>query len=130
MLSDWLAAARDRSRFVPWLCQFTKEPLDSDIQTAYFQDVSSTAEHTLIETFNMLRTGDFTSGLSATRAPTLVIAGLHDPVLPPDFVRKEVVERIPGARLALLDCGHEIPLEKPLETAALIQAFLAGLSIR
>ena len=64
--------------------------------------------------------------LSATRARTLAICGLHDPVLPPEFVRKEIVERIPAARLALLDCGHEITLEKPLETAALLQAFVAG----
>jgi pimeloyl-ACP methyl ester carboxylesterase len=38
-----------------------------------------------------------------------------------------MVDQIPGARLAFLDCGHEIPLEKPLEFAAVIEAFIAGL---
>jgi non-heme chloroperoxidase len=128
MLNDWLAAARDRSRFEAWLRQFVKEPLAPEIVDAYFEDLSSTAEHSLRETFNMCRTGEFRGSLSAARAATLAISGLHDPVLPPQLVRQEVVKRIPGARLALVDCGHEIPLERPLETAGLIEAFLAGLS--
>ena len=128
MLNDWLAAARDRSRFEGWLRQFVKEPLASKIVDAYFEDLSSTAEYSLRETFNMCRTGEFTGSLSATRAATLAISGLHDPMLPPQLVRDEVVNPIPGARLALVDCGHEIPLERPLETASLIEAFVAGLS--
>ena len=128
MLNDWLAASADRSRFEAWLRQFVKEPLGPEIVDAYFEDLSSTAERSLRETFNMCRTGEFTGSLSATRAATLVISGLHDPVLPPELVREEVVTRIPGARLALVDCGHEIPLERPLETAGLIGAFVAGLS--
>ena len=127
MLNDWLAAARDKSYFEAWLGRFTRNPLAPEILDAYFADLSSTPEHTLRETFNMCRTGEFVNALSATRAATLVVCGVHDPVLPPQLVRKEIIERIPFARLALLDCGHEIPLEKPLEMAALIEAFLAGL---
>ncbi|MBV9085576.1 MAG: alpha/beta hydrolase [Acidobacteriaceae bacterium] len=127
ILIDWLKAARDRSYFNAWLRQFIRHPLAPEIVDAYFEDVSSTAEHTLRETFNMCRTGEFASALSATRAPTLGICGIYDPVLSPELMRKEVVDRIPGARMALLDCGHEIPLEKPLETAALIEAFVAAL---
>jgi pimeloyl-ACP methyl ester carboxylesterase len=128
ILNDWLTAARDRSFFEAWLRQFVKEPLATEIVDAYFEDLSSTAEHGLRETFNMCRTGEFTGSLSATRAATLVICGLHDQVLPPVLVRDEIANRIPGARLALIDCGHEIPLERPLENAGLIEAFLAGLS--
>jgi pimeloyl-ACP methyl ester carboxylesterase len=64
--------------------------------------------------------------LEATRAATLVVGGLHDPMLAPDFLRQEVVQKIPGARLALVDSGHEIPIELPGELAALIEAFMAG----
>jgi pimeloyl-ACP methyl ester carboxylesterase len=66
-------------------------------------------------------------GLPTTSAATLVIGGRHDPMLSPDTLRQAIVGPIPRARLALLDCGHEIPLEKPQETAALLEAFLAGL---
>ena len=44
----------------------------------------------------------------------------------PDYLRREVVAKIPGARLELLDCGHNVPLEKPAETAALIREFVAS----
>ena len=127
ILNDWLRAARDRSYFETWLLQFIRHPLPSEVVDAYFEDVLSTAEHSLRETFNMCRTGEFVEALSATRAPTLCVCGMHDPVLTPQLVRKEVTNRIPGARMALLDCGHEIPLEKPLETAAIIEAFLSAL---
>jgi pimeloyl-ACP methyl ester carboxylesterase len=40
------------------------------------------------------------------------------------------VSHIKGARMVILDCGHEIPLERPRELAALIEAFLAGLGER
>jgi hypothetical protein len=48
-------------------------------------------------------------------------------MLPPDVLRQAIVGQIAGARLATLESGHEIPLEQPRETAALIEAFLAGL---
>jgi hypothetical protein len=42
------------------------------------------------------------------------------------MLRSAVVAPLAGARLALIDCGHEIPMEAPAELAALIEAFLAG----
>ena len=35
---------------------------------------------------------------------------------------------IAGARLVALPCGHEIPQELPEQTAALLEAFLSGVS--
>jgi hypothetical protein len=45
----------------------------------------------------------------------------------PAALRAAVVAPLARARLALIDCGHEIPLEAPRELAAVIEAFLAGL---
>jgi pimeloyl-ACP methyl ester carboxylesterase len=70
---------------------------------------------------------DFAPAIGSTRAPTLVIAGNQDPIFSPEFLRQEVVARIVGSRLARVDCGHEIPIERPAQAAALIEAFLAGL---
>ena len=69
----------------------------------------------------------FLDRLDATTARTLVVAGAHDPMLPLENVREHIVRPIPAARLALLDCGHEIPLELPRETGTLIEAFVSGL---
>jgi pimeloyl-ACP methyl ester carboxylesterase len=48
-------------------------------------------------------------------------------MLSPGFLRQEIVARIPRARLVQVDCGHEIPVERPAQAAALIEAFLAAL---
>jgi hypothetical protein len=48
-------------------------------------------------------------------------------MFPPDALRAAVVAPLAGARLALVDCGHEVPIEAPRELAALTEAFIAGL---
>jgi len=124
----WLKSVQQRELFEPLARQWTKEPLSPELFEAYFRSVSTTPQFSLNATLDMCtRAGTFTDKLQATRAPTLVIGGQHDPLLPLDFLRQAIVQPIPGARLASLDCGHEIPLEKPQETAALFEAFLAGL---
>jgi 3-oxoadipate enol-lactonase len=70
---------------------------------------------------------DFAASVPSIAAPTLVIAGSRDELFSPELLREALVNQIPGARLAMVDCGHEIPLERPREFAALIEAFLAGL---
>jgi pimeloyl-ACP methyl ester carboxylesterase len=127
MLESWLTYAGDREKFEPWMRQFTGEPLPGEIIDAYFNDVSRASELAKRETFRMCCRDDFSDAVGSTAAPTLVIAGNQDPMLSPEFLRQEVVARIPGARLACADCGHEIPLERPAMAAALIEAFLAGL---
>jgi pimeloyl-ACP methyl ester carboxylesterase len=128
--AQWLQVARERriETFTPWVHQFTKEALAAPVLSAYFESVTSTAELSLGATLDMCRQqGQFIDRLSATRARTLVIGGLADPILPPGVLREAVVAPIPGARLVALDCGHEIPLEQPQAMAMLLEAFLAGL---
>jgi non-heme chloroperoxidase len=124
----WLQSVHQRELFAPLARQWCKEPLRSELFESYFTSVSMTPQYSLNATLDMCtRAGTFTDKLQATRAPTLVIGGQYDPLLPLDFLRQAIVQAIPGARLAVVDCGHEIPLEKPQETAALFEAFLAGL---
>jgi pimeloyl-ACP methyl ester carboxylesterase len=56
------------------------------------------------------------------------IGGSHDPLLTPATLRDAVVTPIARARFAVLDCGHEIPVEQPQILAALLEGFLAGMS--
>ena|SRR5438132_661553 len=67
------------------------------------------------------------ASLPSITAPTLVIAELRDELFTPALLRGALVGQIAGARLSVVDRGHEIPLERPRELAALIEAFLAGL---
>jgi pimeloyl-ACP methyl ester carboxylesterase len=75
---------------------------------------------------NMFCNTSFADRVKAISVPTLVIGGAADPFVPPDYLRKELVERIPQARLVVLPCGHHVPMEMPAETAALVTTFLAA----
>jgi pimeloyl-ACP methyl ester carboxylesterase len=70
---------------------------------------------------------DFADELGSLDVPTLVVVGGRDEFMPVQLLRDEIASKINGARMVILDCGHEIPLERPRELASLIEAFLAGI---
>ena len=78
----------------------------------------------------MLTRESFVDRLESVPVPTLVVGGVHDPILTPAVLRDSVVAPLAKARLALLDCNHEIPIEKPLELAGLIEASSPGFPMR
>jgi 3-oxoadipate enol-lactonase len=67
---------------------------------------------------------DWLDRLPAVRCPALVIAGARDAGAPPEMARA-IAERIPGARLEVLDdASHLSVVETPAAFAALADAFL------
>jgi 3-oxoadipate enol-lactonase len=56
-------------------------------------------------------------------APTLVLAGKHDPATPPE-ANEYISKRIPSARLALLDAAHLSNIEQPEAYTDAVLAFL------
>jgi pimeloyl-ACP methyl ester carboxylesterase len=78
------------------------------------------------QAFDAWTHGGFADRLHSIKCPTLVVA-TDDPFLPPAFLQQAVVSPIAKARLAVLPGpGHYVQVERPRETAALVQAFLAG----
>jgi poly(3-hydroxyalkanoate) depolymerase len=58
------------------------------------------------------------------KQPTLILAGRDDPIVPP--VNARVMARLmPNARLEILDDGHLFFVTQPIESAAIIEEFLA-----
>ncbi len=57
------------------------------------------------------------------KAPTLMITATHDQIVPPNY-SQELAGMIPGASSMELDSGHLLFLEKPLDLATSILAFL------
>lgn len=79
------------------------------------------------ENFDAWTAGGFAERLARITAPTLVVA-TDDPFLPPDFLKQTTVAPIKRARLSVLPGpGHYPQVESPRETAAVLQAFVAGL---
>ncbi|MFJ7158620.1 alpha/beta fold hydrolase [Streptomyces sp. NPDC101118] len=68
---------------------------------------------------------DVRADLARVKVPALVVSPTGDLLTTPVHSR-ELAEGIPGARLAVLDCGHAIAAERPTEWAALIREFLDG----
>jgi pimeloyl-ACP methyl ester carboxylesterase len=127
--TQWLQMARspDSKLFTEALRPFIKEPLSAELVERYFYDMSHAAHAAQEGTLDMMQNGSFLDRLPSTRAATLVMAGAHDALMSVEVLREGIVALIPGARMAVLDCGHEIPLEQPQVAAALVEAFLAGL---
>jgi 3-oxoadipate enol-lactonase len=67
---------------------------------------------------------DAVPDLARIRCPTLVLAGRHDRLRPPDYV-KGIAAQIPGAELRQLDSGHIMPLQAPEALAAAMTDFYA-----
>jgi pimeloyl-ACP methyl ester carboxylesterase len=90
------------------------------------KDAANTSAAALEGIFDAWTAGGFADKLSAITAPTLVVA-TDDAFLPPAFLRDAVVKPIRRARLAYLPGpGHYPQVERPVELAALLSAFLAG----
>ncbi len=69
---------------------------------------------------------DQTAALGRIAAPTLVVAGAHDPVVPPALA-VEVQQRLPGASLMVLaSAAHLANIEQPERFSAAVLDHLAG----
>lgn len=128
VVDDWIARVRTRKTYYDFESQFTKMRLGENELDECYSAVQSTPEYSLRETLRMCGEEGFEDRLAEAHVPTVVIAGMHDPLMTPDYLRREIVQRVPGARMALLDCGHNLPLEMPIAVAAVIEAFVAGLA--
>jgi len=101
--------------------------LPAETISAMIRDASQTIPAAVREGFDAWSRGAGAENLKNICAPTLVIS-TDDGTLPRDFLLSAVVGKIKNARLAYLPGpGHFAHIERPRETAALIEAFLAGL---
>jgi pimeloyl-ACP methyl ester carboxylesterase len=67
----------------------------------------------------------FPDVIRGVRAPTLIVWGRYDTWIPPRDAQRFAAD-IRGARVVLVETGHMPQEERPAETAALIEEFLAA----
>ncbi|HZI15680.1 MAG TPA: alpha/beta hydrolase [Myxococcus sp.] len=119
------AGSREKQQIILGLA--TKQ-LKPEALEALLKDAAGVSAPSIENVFDAWTKGGFADKLTNIQAPTLVVA-TDDPFLPPAFLQQAVVGLIKNARLAYLPGpGHYPAAERPEETAALISAFLAGLS--
>jgi proline iminopeptidase len=74
----------------------------------------------------VLRTFDLRPELGRITAPTLIVAGRHDWICPPDF-SEEIARLIPGSRLEIYEnSSHSIRADEPGRLIAAIRAFVGA----
>lgn len=122
----WVNAAPDPQQFRPIFEQFIARPVREDLAILYCESVARATRAALEGTIDMLYAPIYRE-VSRSRVPTLIMAGESDPLLGPAYAREHVLSSAPGARMVVLPCSHEIPIELPRETAWMLQAFMAGL---
>ena len=121
LVADWYACAGDAERMTALADPYITQPVDRDILARFGRQAARVPLAALQGTMEAVTSTSF----AAAAVPTLVIGGRHDPMFTPDSMHDGVAAAIPGARLELLDCGHEIPIEQPRELATLIEEFVA-----
>jgi pimeloyl-ACP methyl ester carboxylesterase len=122
----WVEAASDPERFRPIFEQFIARPVREDLALLYCENVARATRVALEGTIEMFYV-PIENEVSAINPPTLIMVGESDPLLGPDYAKEHVLSSAPGARIVVLPCSHEIPVELPRETAWMLQAFVAGL---
>jgi pimeloyl-ACP methyl ester carboxylesterase len=127
MLDDWLDSQGDPERLTAIAQAFMTQPVEPVVLQRFGEDAATVSRAALQGTLDAVCTTSFADAVGSIAAPTLVVGGSGDPMFPPDALSAAMVAPLPHARLALLDAGHEVPVERPRELAALIDEFLAAL---
>lgn len=119
------ADPRDRTFLgltVRWLRNVALEP--PTLGPVLARDVLDTGLRRGWETFANLRADRVEEKLPFVRAPTLVLRGEHDPIVP-DAWAHEVARLVPGAEARTIrDAAHTINYTHPHEMALAIETFL------
>lgn len=127
LTEDWLGREGDAGRMAEIAELYSSNAIEPQLLERFGQDAARVGRVALEGSLNAAVATSFADRVGAIAAPTVVVGGIHDGMFTPDLLREAVVGPLPGARLALLDAGHEIPIELPRQLAALIEAYLAGL---
>jgi 3-oxoadipate enol-lactonase len=126
LLADWYACHGDAAKFVELLEPYMTTRVDPEVLERFGRNAARAPVADLERTMNLVTSVSFADRVSALELPILVIAGANDVLLPPELL-KGMADGLQNARLEIIDCGHEIPIEKPNALAERIEAFLAGL---
>jgi pimeloyl-ACP methyl ester carboxylesterase len=127
VLADWYGRAGNADAIKELLGTFLTGPVAEAALERFGREFAAIPRAALEGSLNATMESDFAHEIHTLDVPTLVVAGARDEFFTVELLRATIATAIDGARMAIVDCGHEIPLERPRELAAIVEAFLAGL---
>jgi pimeloyl-ACP methyl ester carboxylesterase len=124
LVDDWCARAGDADRLIDVILSCATRPIPTHLLDAAGRHAALVAASVLRGTVDLATNAAFAEQVSGSTTPTLVVGGAGDWMFPPDALRDGVVAPLARARLEIIDCGHEIPIEAPAELAELVTGFI------
>jgi non-heme chloroperoxidase len=128
ILADWYSRVGNAAALSAVTAQYASLPILTQVLERIGEAAARVPLAALSGTLNTCLTTTFADALHAIHIPAVVVGGIRDSIFTPEVLRDGVLAPLPHARLALLDCGHEIPVEMPAELAAITEGFLAGVN--
>lgn len=128
MLNSWYDMAGSEAAFKQFMPALLTKPANPAQLDAYAKNAAKISRQVLQRSMEICtKTSIDIEKIKNITAPTLVVGGAKDAIFTPDTLRNYVAGPLPKARVALVDCGHEILWDEPGQVAALVNAFVAGL---
>jgi pimeloyl-ACP methyl ester carboxylesterase len=90
---------------------------------AYVKASADTPREVVMTLYGAMRAFDVLDRVGEIQAPTLMVHGYHDIQLPVSQMLR-MAKAYPDALVRIIDAGHELPVEKPAELTAAIDAFV------
>jgi pimeloyl-ACP methyl ester carboxylesterase len=123
LLADWYAREGDAAGMAEIPRMYATQPVPPVVLDRCGGDAARVPLVALQGTMGLVTSASFADRLAGMAVPSLVVGGRNDAIFTPEGLAEGVVAPIRGARLELLDCGHEVPIEQPRQLAALISEF-------
>jgi pimeloyl-ACP methyl ester carboxylesterase len=119
------AAQGDDEKTRQLLAAMAARPLAAETLAVLVEDGLRAAPAAWNGWLDPMREEDFTAEAGKIAVPTLVVGGAKDPLRTEELLRRDVVDRIPGAEYAgVPHVGHLMHLEAPEALASLLVNFL------
>jgi pimeloyl-ACP methyl ester carboxylesterase len=124
-VSEWVELAGDAQSFIDrTLNPYLRRPVPEHVLRRFGEDAAKIPRTYLERTLNLVSSTSFIEQMGSVQVPVLVVSSSLDPV---HSTERDIVSSLPHARLEVLDCGPEIPMELPAKLAHLIEEFVADL---
>jgi 3-oxoadipate enol-lactonase len=124
-VAEWVGLAGDAQAFVDTtVTPYLRRPVPEPVLRRFGENAAKIPRAYLERTLNLVSSTSFIERLGSVRTPTLVVSSSGDPV---HSTERDIVASLPNARLEILHCGLEIPMELPVDLAHLIEKFVAEL---
>jgi non-heme chloroperoxidase len=128
LLADWFGREGDATRMAEIPMLYASQPVSEEVLNRCGVDAARVPLAALRATIELVTGTSFADCLAGMTVSTVVVGGRDDAIFTPEALTEGVVAPVRGARLELLDCGHEIPIERPRELAAVIDGFASDLA--